>query len=73
MNRAILTDKQVQTALINPYYAITFDSGLFSEHEHTIDEARWIEANKQLLAELGPDAYLRRLLEVLKAAQLGNR
>jgi len=36
---------------------------LHSIHPHTIDEVDWIETNKQLLKELGPDAYLRRLLD----------
>ena len=39
---------------------------------HTIGEAEWIEANKQLLKELGPDAYLRRLLDVLKGEKPGT-
>jgi hypothetical protein len=66
MNRVTLTDKQVQEALINPYYAIDLDGRLFEPHPHTISEVDRIEANKQLLKELGPDAYLRRLLDVLK-------
>ena len=56
----------MQAALINPYYAIDLDGRLFEPHPHTIDESSWVEANKQLLKELGPDAYLRRLLDVLK-------
>lgn len=56
----------MQEALINPYYAIDLYGRLFGPHPHTIDEADWIEANKQLLKEFGPDAYLRRLLDVLK-------
>lgn len=66
MNRVTLTDQQVQDALINPYYAVDLDDRLFEQHPHTIDETDWIEANKQLLKELGPDAYLGRLLDVLK-------
>jgi hypothetical protein len=52
--------------LINPYYAIQFDETLFGEHPLLVDEATWIKAQQQLLAELGPDAYFRRLLKVLK-------
>lgn len=66
MGRPTLTDQQVQAALINPYYAIDLDDSLFGEHKHTIDEASWVEVNKQLLSELGPDAYLRKLLDALK-------
>jgi hypothetical protein len=66
MGRVKLTDQQLQAALINPYYAIDLDAAFFGPHEHTIDEASWIEVNKQLLKELGPDAYLRHQLDVLK-------
>ena len=69
MSHPTLTDQQVRQALINPYYAINLNDGLFGSHKHTIDEANWMEANKQLLAELGPDAYLRKLLETLKAPE----
>ena len=72
MNRISLTDQQVQEALINPYYAVDVDARLFEPHPHTIGEAEWIEANKQLLKELGPDAYLRRLLDVLKGEKAGT-
>jgi hypothetical protein len=70
MNRITLTGQQVQEALINPYYAI--DGRLFEPHRHTIDEADCIEANMQLRKELGTDAYLRRLLDVLKGKSEGR-
>jgi len=56
----------VKNMLINPYYAINFEDGLFGDHPLLIDESTWIEANKRLLEELGPDAYFQSLLAVLK-------
>ena len=52
--------------LMNPYYAITLDSGLFREHPPTISEDQWVATNTRLISELGTEAYLRQLLAVLK-------
>ena len=52
--------------LMNPYYAIRLDSGLFSEHEPMVTEDQWVAANTRLISELGTEAYLRQLLAVLK-------
>lgn len=52
--------------LINPYYAIHFDPRMTEEHELLVSEPQWIAANRKLLRELGEEAYLRRLLAVLK-------
>jgi len=52
--------------IANPFYAITIDDGLTLPHEPMISEDDWIEANVNLISELGPKAYLRNLLSILK-------
>jgi hypothetical protein len=52
--------------LMNPYYAITLYPGLFGEHPPMVTEDQWVAANTGLIGELGAEAYLRRLLAVLK-------
>ncbi len=57
---------ELRDMLINPYYAIRLDPALWDEHELLVSEEQWVAANRQLLRELGDEAYLRRLLAVLK-------
>jgi len=52
--------------LINPFYAVQIDPTLADDHELLVSEEQWITANCELLRELGEEAYLRRLLAVLK-------
>ncbi len=52
--------------IANPFYAITIDEGLTLSHEPMISEDDWIKANVNLINELGPEAYLRKLLSILK-------
>jgi hypothetical protein len=50
----------------NPFYAIQIDPMLATPHETIIDEEDWIRSNVKLIENLGPEAYLRNLLSVLK-------
>lgn len=55
------------TALIaNPFYAIEIDAELTAPHAPLISEDQWVAANIKLLEDLGPEAYLRSLLSILK-------
>jgi hypothetical protein len=56
----------VAALLSNPFYAIQIDPMLAEPHEPLVDEEAWIQANVQSIEELGPEAYLRNLLSVLK-------
>jgi hypothetical protein len=60
------TPGDVAGMIANPFYAITIDEGLTLPHEPMLSEEDWIKANVQLISELGPEAYLRNLLSVLK-------
>jgi hypothetical protein len=67
-----MTDRQdwthgdIASMTANPFYAINIDEGLAMSHEPLISEDDWIKANVNLIKELGPEAYLRNLLSVLK-------
>ena len=52
--------------LINPIYAVSIDPDLMGKHEALISKQRWIDVNRTLIDEIGPEEWLRRLLEVLE-------
>ena len=60
------TPGDVASMVANPFYAINIDEGLALPHEPLISEDDWVKANVGLIAELGPEAYLRNLLSILK-------
>jgi hypothetical protein len=62
----VLSKDDITGLLINPVYAISIDPDLMGNHEAIISKQRWIDANRRLIDELGVEAWLRRLLEVLE-------
>jgi hypothetical protein len=50
----------------NPAYAINIAPVLAEPHPPLITEGDWIAANAKLIEDLGPEAYLRNLLPILK-------
>jgi hypothetical protein len=62
----VLSKDDVTGMLINPVYAISINPDLMGSHETIVSKQRWIEANRKLIEELGVEAWLRRLLEVLE-------
>ena len=52
------TSEDVRKVLLNAAYCLSTPP--------IVSEAQWIEANAKLIRELGPEIYLRRLLDVLK-------
>jgi hypothetical protein len=60
------TPSDVASMVANPFYAINVDEGLALPHEPLISEDDWVKANVGLIEELGPEAYLRNLLSILK-------
>ena len=60
------TPGDVASMVANPFYAINIDEGLALPHEPLISEDDWVRANVGLIEELGPEAYLRNLLSILK-------
>jgi hypothetical protein len=53
------TPEDVQKMLLNPNYCLS--------EPPVISEAQWIKAGAQFIAQMGPENYLRALLDVLKA------
>lgn len=62
----MLSKDDVTGTLINPVYAISIDPDLMGHHEAIVSKQRWIEANQKLIKELGVEAWLRRLFDVLE-------
>ncbi len=60
------TPGDVASMVANPFYAINIDEGLALPHEPLISEDDWVRANISLIEKLGPEAYLRNLLSILK-------
>ncbi len=60
------TEDDVTAMLINLVYAISIDPDLAGAHEAIVPRDQWIAANERLIDELGPEAWLHRLLEVLE-------
>ena len=54
------TPDDVQKVLINPSYCLV--------QPHIISEEQWIQAGVRLIGELGPEKYLRALLDTLKSS-----
>ncbi|MGW6698751.1 hypothetical protein [Nocardia sp. NPDC055049] len=52
--------------MINPIYAIEIAEDLAFPHEPMFSEEEWIAVNLRTLAEIGPEAYLRTLLDILR-------
>ena len=52
------TSEDVRKVLTNPMYCLSTPP--------VISEGQWIEANARLIRELGPEAYLRQLLDTMK-------
>jgi hypothetical protein len=56
--------------LMNPFYAIDINPSLALPHEPLISEEEWIAVNLQMIADIGPESFLRTLLHVLKGGYL---
>jgi hypothetical protein len=60
------TEESVRKVIVNPFYAINIDPALSEKHEPLTPRDEWIRANTRLLSEMGPEAWLRALLDVLE-------
>ena len=52
--------------LSNPFYAIQISPTLAEPHDLLVSEDEWVAANIAVIEEIGPEAYLRNLLSILK-------
>jgi hypothetical protein len=62
----------IARALMNPFYAIDIDPSLALPHEPLISEEEWIAANLRMIADIGPESFLRTLLHILKGGYLAG-
>ncbi len=62
-----MDQNDLKKILANPYYAIVINKALNEEHEPLVSEEDWIKANSKLIEEIGAEAWLRRLLDTLRA------
>ena len=58
--------------LMNPFYAIDIDPSLTLPHEPLVSEEEWIAANLRMIADIGPESFLRTLLHILKGGYLAS-
>jgi hypothetical protein len=60
------TPGDANAMLGNPFYAIQISPVLAEPHEPLVSEEDWVAANTAVIEEIGPEAYLRNLLSILK-------
>ena len=60
------TPADVNGIVANPFYAANIAPVLAEPHPPLIGEEEWITANVKLIEDLGPEAYVRNLLSILK-------
>jgi hypothetical protein len=58
--------------LVNPIYSIEIDPQLAFPHEPIISEEEWIQVNLRMIAEIGPEGFLRALLNILKGGWIAS-
>jgi hypothetical protein len=58
--------------LMNPFYAIDINPNLALPHEPLLSEEEWIAANLRMIADIGPESFLRTLLHILKGGYLAG-
>jgi hypothetical protein len=62
-----MTPQEFKLMISNPFYCLDKISELYvQEHEPLISEKQWIEANVNLIKEMGPKKWLQLLLTNLK-------
>jgi hypothetical protein len=66
MSNTSWSEGDVSRILSNPFYAITFDPSLFIDHEPIISKEQWVQANVRMIEQMGAEAYVRQLLEILE-------
>jgi hypothetical protein len=60
-------ERQSASAIINPYYAIDLSDSLFEAHEIRQSKEDWVTHSLELIDENGTEAWLRKLLDVLRS------
>jgi hypothetical protein len=66
MEEGAWSEEAVQALLINPFSAVTAAPIFCEPHEPIVERRTWIQANVRLIEQMGAEAWLERLLEVLE-------
>lgn len=61
--------KAMDGMLTNPFYAVTFADHLFRKHGDLSAKEDWIAANAQIMKDIGVQAWLEELLEVVSLSR----
>lgn len=61
-----ITVEIVRKIVCNPFYAINIEPDLCIEHPPMVSEEDWVKANINSIKDEGAEAWLKRLLDVLK-------
>lgn len=61
-----LKPEHVVKILVNPFYAINIDPNMCHPHEPLVSRDEWIKSGVQLIGEIGAEAFLTELLNVLE-------
>ncbi len=65
------TEEAVQALLVNPFYAVTAAPTFCVPYEPMIERDAWVRANARLIEQIGAEAWLERLLDVLESGGPG--
>lgn len=60
--------EDIQSIIMNPFYAITVAPQLVEEHLPSIRDKEWVKANASLIGEIGAEQWLTQLLDVLEGS-----
>lgn len=62
-----MSEAEVKRIFTNPFYCLNkIDDTFVQEHTPLIDEATFIATGTKLINEIGPEEYIKNLLENLK-------
>lgn len=57
----------IQAILANPFYAITIAPQLVEDHEPDMSVTEWVQANTQLMRDMGADRWLAQVVAFLQS------
>jgi hypothetical protein len=66
------TEKDVEQLLISPFTTVTVALALTEEHEPPLSTDDWIKVNASLMNNLGAEAWLTQMLNILEGKEGGS-
>lgn len=59
------TQEDAEGMLTNPFYAVTFASHVFKQHDSLSPKEDWVAANSHTMKDIGAKTWLEELLDIL--------